>query len=257
MPHPNILAAFLILGLIIGFYLVSRETLGNNPPKDSPLNQRGVLWIVSCGTIVIVLGLFFTFSRMAWFGGLIAGGAFLLFHVKHKNYKAIKMILVIGLVSCGTIGLFYSKLLTSRVGELTSQSDSVILRESFNSMGIKLFQTHPVLGVGIGNYIPAMQSMFNLQDWQYQPAHNMFIFITAEMGILGFIGFLGLICLGLRFTWNKSNNLIGFTLLIVFVVYLIVGNFDHYFVTIQQGRLMFFMVLGLCLALTNLKPELS
>ena len=49
------------------------------------------------------------------------------------------------------------------------------------------------------------------------------------------------------------SNAVKFSLLAVGLIFLALGQFGHYFVTIQQGRLMFAAVLGLLAALPNLE----
>ncbi|HYE21990.1 MAG TPA: hypothetical protein VD998_00180, partial [Verrucomicrobiae bacterium] len=103
-PHPNLLGAFLVLGLILGYYYVSRETFRNK-------------LLVSCGTLVISLGLFLTFSRIAWFGALVGISALTLWLLRHRRYQSFVSVVVLSMVSCGTVVLLYSDLLALRVSE--------------------------------------------------------------------------------------------------------------------------------------------
>jgi O-antigen ligase len=234
-PHPNILAGFLIFGLLIGFYYVSRETIVTK-------------LYVSCGTIVLILGIFFTFTRTAWFLAILAGLGYLVYYLWLKRYSPAITIVIIGIVSCGTIGLFFGDYLKTRSSALTSSSDSVILRQTYSEHAFELIKNKPLLGVGVGNYIPALQDLAHLQSWQYQPAHNIFLVIAVEMGIVGLIVFLLMIIpAGIRFMWNLNNPL-ALVLFVSFLFFLFLGGFDHYLVTIQQGRLMFFTLIGLMLA---------
>ena len=244
MPHPNVLGAFLVLGLIIGLYLLSRT-------KTSVSRV-----IVSCGTILITLGIFVSFSRMAWSAAAITFLAYLIYMFHAKQYKQFWLTLAIGIVSCGTILILWSKYLLVRTTDI--DPTSISSRGLFNNMTVELIKNHLVLGTGAGNYIETLKSIFHVQPWQYQPAHNIFLVITAQFGVLG----LGLF---LKLLYELSVKLINvsrretITMVCVFagVIFLLMGQADHYFFTIQQGRLIFFTILGLIAALPNLGHETS
>ena len=112
-----------------------------------------------------------------------------------------------------------------------------------------------MLGVGVGNYVNTINDLYQLEPWQHQPAHNIFIFIASELGLLG----LGLFIMILLEVFSKLGNVlrnpISFTLVTIGLLFLILGQFDHYLVTIQQGRLMFAVVLGLIAAAPNLHDD--
>jgi O-antigen ligase len=238
-PHPNLLGAFLILGIACALYLVSRET-------DKPAFSKWKLAIVSCGTVLLFIGTFLSFSRLAWTGSAITIICFMGYNLFYKKYRTVWLLGLIAIVSCGTIVISYPRLPIILVSSLDSKSNSVVLRESFNKIGIDLVKQNPILGNGSGSYISQMQKTYQLADWQYQPAHNIFIFTAAELGLAGLAALLFLIWQAIRCTWNK-RTLIGFTLLVSLLVFVLLSNFDHYFVTIQQGQLLFFTLLGLCL----------
>jgi O-antigen ligase len=247
--HPNVLGAFLVFGLIMGLFYVSRETLYRT--KRFVLSQL----LVSCGTIIVIIAIFVTFSRIAWAGVGLSLIAFFLFHVKRKSYSTASLIVVIAIVSCATIFVSYSSLLKSRTAELNSQSNSIVLRESFNQQAQDIIASTPYFGVGIGNYIPTLQRHVSLEPWQYQPAHNIFLHIGVETGMVGLGLFWLFLVIIFRSTWNIKHTLYGFTGLTLGVIFNFMAQFDHYFVTIQQGRLMFFAALGIMLAAGNMKQD--
>ncbi|PZR98679.1 MAG: hypothetical protein DLM69_08385 [Candidatus Chloroheliales bacterium] len=54
-----------------------------------------------------------------------------------------------------------------------------------------MFQSNPTLGVGIGNYTH-VYDMFNVEGWPYSQghAHNYYLNISAEAGLVGLFGYL-------------------------------------------------------------------
>lgn len=230
-PHPNVLGGFLVFALISALILVSRETLKNKI-------------FVSCATYILLLGLFVSFSRTAWLGaGIVMVGSMVYWLWKQERINLGFVILVL-VVSCATIGLNYSDLVLNRSSNIVG-STSYIDRGLFNHLGLKIFNTYPVLGVGVGNYIPALNDMFHPTGWQNQPAHNIFIVIAVELGILGVMLFATIILKIFGTASNFKKEYLNYMLLVGGMVFVIMSMFDHYFVTIQQGQLTFFTLLGL------------
>src|SRR5690606_12531870 len=159
-------------------------------------------------------------------------------------------IATIGIVSCGTIGLFSSEYLISRVSNVDTQS--ITGRTDYNAMAGELIKSNPWLGTGPGNYIATLKELFHVEPWQYQPAHNIFLVFAAQFGILALGLFIKLLTVPFAQVKNMSRETISFTCFTAALIVILMGQFDHYFLTIQQGRLIFFVVLGLLAALPNL-----
>ncbi|MBX4191235.1 MAG: O-antigen ligase family protein [Candidatus Doudnabacteria bacterium] len=236
-PHPNVLGAFLVLGLAVGINYVSRATyklriLGN------------------IGLILMLIGIFTTFSRTAWIAStiiILANLAYLSF----KGQKRIAVYILINvIVSCATIFTLYSSSLKARAEDPSTAS--IEDRSLFNKLGIEIFKQSPLFGSGAGNYIPEMLDRYNLEPWQYQPPHNIIIYILAELGIAGLIAFIWILKGVLRGAKKIFTDNLSFTIYLSAIIFLFMGQLDHYFVTIQQGRLLFAVALGLALAVPNI-----
>ena len=157
------------------------------------------------------------------------------------------------IVSCATIYGAYHKYLEART--TNSSQVSINDRYFFNRLGLELIKQNPITGVGVGNYIDAQKNLRPLFAWQHQPPHNIFIFIAAELGILGLTLFSLILFEILTSFKFATGSVLTFSLGLAGIVFIIMSQFDHYFATIQQGRLMLFTVLGLIAALPNLKKE--
>ena len=85
--------------------------------------------------------------------------------------------------------------------------------------------------------------MYNLlSGWLHQPVHNIYLLIAAETGLLGLMAFLFFLYLLIK----KKPRLTIFCLLLV--SFLIIGLFDHFFWTLQQGQMVFWLILGIIAA---------
>ncbi len=157
----------------------------------------------------------------------------------------------------------------------------------YNNVSRETISENSTFGSGPGTFIFQINSYLDKdstyqkpEPWQYQPAHNVYLLIISEIGIVGFI-ILALfiikimICnykiikkpLNKRFPLdNNSNNFpivsretisvnlgreLNYYLLSILISFLFIGLFDHFFWTLQQGRLTFWLVLGLMLASSN------
>jgi len=141
-------------------------------------------------------------------------------------------------------------------------TDSISRRIVLLQYSWEMFKTSPVFGVGLGNYIPAMPEKPVGSTYFWQPVHNIPALILVETGLVGMViaGWLFLklfqniknqisnIKNTLRLRSEQARQKLNYQLLIIigwWGVILITGLFDHYWLTLQQGRLMLVMVVGL------------
>jgi O-antigen ligase len=76
-------------------------------------------------------------------------------------------------------------------GHVTDANFSAVERAAHWLAGVRMFATHPLLGVGAGNYAVAYPA-YHPRGW-YAPlahAHNYYINIAAECGIVGLIAYV-------------------------------------------------------------------
>jgi O-antigen ligase len=120
--------------------------------------------------------------------------------------------------------------------ENRSVSERVVQYQEANN----LIEKRPFTGVGIGNYISVLINERQTKgDWySYQPVHNTFMLVWAELGIFGFMAILGL----LYYLFMHRNKLAyQNSLLIVLLILLI---FDHWLWSFHFGILFFWLILG-------------
>jgi len=105
---------------------------------------------------------------------------------------------------------------------------------------------NPFLGVGVGNYTYyLLTTQPDFPGWHYQPAHNIYLMVLAELGIVGFLIFLFILLLAFRYSFE--NLFIFAILLVVFII----GFFDHWLLTSYFGLVFFAFILALALGLNN------
>ena len=102
-------------------------------------------------------------------------------------------------------------------------------RWQLNQLAIENFFKNPFLGVGLGVFpLTIAKGIF------FQPAHNIYLLLLSETGLIGLSMFLILI-------FKTLKNSLKIPLIII----LFLGMFDHYSLTLQQTQLLFSIILGL------------
>jgi hypothetical protein len=237
MPHPNVLGGFLAISLALLLY-VSRET-------KNPLTN----FYVSCGTFILLWGLLLTFSRSAWAVAVIVGVIWIIHLIKNSSIKTSIIWAFFLIVSCGTLVIAYNSYVFPRTSELSNPLNipAFEYRKKFNNYGLEIIKQQPIIGQGLNQYVPQMEKMYKLEAWQYQPSHNIFAYIVAEIGVIGLLILLYILKKE-GFTWNSWKNLANLSLISVI---LFLGMFDHYLITIQQGKLILAVALGIIISNTK------
>lgn len=213
-PHPNVLAGFLVV--ILPLLIIYRS------PIRSGMTRVGI--ILAATTILL------TVSRTA----ILVGFMEALFLLRRKWLVVLIVIM-----------LTASPILYTRYSTLVNFDNLTLLRrEQLSEVAIKLWLAHPLLGVGLNNFIPTASDSLLVGPSRFlQPVHNIFLLSLAETGILGLLGLLGLIGYPI-FRLLKLR-----TLLIVWAVTIFLGLFDHYFLTLPQGYRMLFLIWGMSISM--------
>ncbi len=285
-PHPNILGGFFLVSLVLTWGY--KKMLHVRPAKCSTWNIFNEWKFTLCWKnlkglikelikklltptdlkiafllIIQAIALILTFSKSAILGLLVAFGYILwknkkMFHVEHFTKKAAICSIILFL-SLYLIGLNFSENLSKSLDDRYDQLKtwmSTVFNESL------------ITGLGIGNYMFHVEhSHPNLETWQYQPVHNIFLLIQAELGFIAvFIFVLLLIKMfhvehffpfcpkypaSLIQCEPKSQIGVFFPVLFwniackaILIGFIVIMFFDHYFWSIQQGQIALWLILG-------------
>jgi hypothetical protein len=191
---------------------------------------------------------------------------------KHKELFIVFLLTTLLIIS-------YFPALKSRLSDNLINKNSYLLNNSalsdrsfYNNVSRETISENFVFGSGPGTFIFQINDYLaknkvyqELEPWQYQPAHNIYLLIASEIGIIGLLLFLLFVFYVISNSFkNTKSTLYGnsivsretilgikklnYYLLAILISFLFIGLFDHYFWTLQQGRLIFWLVLGLILA---------
>ncbi|MFA5129149.1 MAG: O-antigen ligase family protein [Patescibacteria group bacterium] len=231
LPHPNMLAGFLAAAMFFSFRLYQKIGYG--------VKKIFIPVIFS----ILSLGLFATFSKSVILSfSVVLILSWLLFFIfkQSREFKIdlLKFTLIFLIIAVIFFAIFWEPVETRILGTERLEIKSTTERLSYFGEAWQLIKSHPVFGVGLGNYTLAVHNEINpnLQSWDYQPVHNIYLLGLAELGIIGFILWLVLI-----FFVIKKLPITNYQLPIIF---LIIGFFDHYLWTLYFGVMLFWLALG-------------
>ena len=206
-PHPNVLAGFMIVAV--------------------------VLLKTKIATLLAGLVILLTVSRTA-----ILAGFFTALTLLNKKWK---IMLLAGVIILSPV------LYTRFVAVFNFDNLSLIRREQLSEAGIKMWLSAPILGVGLNNFIPTAADQILAGPSRFlQPVHNIFLLTLAETGLVGLLGLLGLLGVPIWRALKRNSKLSTLSpILLIWGIIVFLGLFDHYFLTLPQGYRLLFLIWGL------------
>lgn len=237
LPHANVLAAFLVLGLVALCYLfLTTDRLGGR--------ARAI-----AGVIIVETGLLLTFSRSGWIVAAVAVVAVLAigFMDRARRHRAWMLTFALALSLAILIGALQAIIVPRAT--LSAGEGPVRDRLRYNEMGVAIIAARP-LGVGMGNelFYAYDRGMFQTHGLpargQWQPIHNLYLLAGSEIGIVGLACLMALFFVGFRNVWRRHTMETNMVVL-MFASLLLFGLFDHFLWDLQAGRLMLWSTLGI------------
>ena len=244
LDHPNMLGGLLTLGAIMIIFVII-----NLRRKKNKENYKYFILASYLFLLTYSFALFFTFSRAAWLAFVI--GLFVILAVtlikkdRFGQIQILKIILVSGILVFILFTSFQNLVLTRVKGESRLEQKSNIERLESNKVAWDMFRDNWLVGVGMGNYTMELaKTNPSHPAYFYQPAHNAYLLIAAEIGIFGIALFLYLI-LYISYYILKFKNINRITLIISLIILL---TFDHWLWSLHFGVLFLFFIFGIVCA---------
>ncbi|MBZ5493468.1 MAG: O-antigen ligase family protein [Acidobacteriia bacterium] len=235
LEHYNGLAGY--LNLVLPFCLAFAT--GGTDPVLRTLSR----WCLVFAATALLL----TQSR----GGLLAFVAILIAQVclaardRKTRIKRVALVLIVCLLAAAVAGFFFQRL--GEIDDFTTVSRLAIWGGAFT-----VFARSPLLGTGFGNLRGLMGGLLSLPDGWTGDAHNLYLELLAETGLIGFLVFGVVIVLALRNAvkllrkaHDNFNKMIALAIVSAICGVLVHGTVDYLFHTTPQVTALFFVVLGL------------
>lgn len=195
--HPNVLGTFLLGIIPAGAVLCSRREQG-----------RPARVLLATGLVVCVAAIVYTFSRSAWLGASVG----LLIVVARPRFRTASILLpALGLaVAVALLPTGARRILWDRGG--TVQSYDAGRLYSWRA-AVAMIRAHPFLGVGPGRFddvydqYGAARSEYRQNRLHTMDAHNTFLDLAAEGGLLSMVPFAGGVGAVLVLVWRRRKVL--------------------------------------------------
>lgn len=186
---PNDLGLTLALGVAMAWYLL--------------LTDRGWLRLVPLGFLPLgLLAILLTASRSAALAAAIA--CILPFLLVDRPRTLALYVLPAAAVVLTVVVQYVPDTSLERIGTVWQElaSGDLNYRTSLWGTGLELLAESPILGVGSGNFDNALAATTG----QGRPAHNVFIAVLVEQGLVGFALFCGVLASVLYGVWQLPRR---------------------------------------------------
>lgn len=215
--HPNVAGAFIVLYLI----------LSTSFSKKISNAQKFVVFPLAS------IALLFTFSKAAIF-------ALVIYILLTAGNQKLRLAIITALAIAAFFLVSSAQLIPV---------DSIAERFSLSQAALDITLKNPLFGIGPTNFIRELSklNLFSISQTRLlQPVHNMFLIFLVETGIVGLLLFAAvLFAVASRATEKTKQALL--LLLLCF------GSIDHFFITIHQGQLLFWLTLGYIIAVPKIR----
>lgn len=235
LPHPNILAGFLAISLLVIIAVYFYE------------NKKWFKFLLTGIFIINYFALLLTASRSAEIGFLFAL-VLIFFFARQKALENLRFAIVnflwiiIFISIIFTIAMpnfIYNRFQNNARLENISVNERIIGYQDF----WQIFKRYWLLGTGLGNYSQALSEIKpNLPAYNYQPVHNAILLPIIELGLMGFLVFIFGCYLSIKFIKNHVHELFNEPKKVInFAItssLLMMAVFDHWIYSFYFGCLL-------------------
>lgn len=173
--QPNFLGAFLVMSLPFIWYLLKTS-------------KRNLKILITFCLIVIVLGIFSTFSRSAYLGLAVLAFLWGIYHYRLLLASIVFSVVLFAILANLFPNLVYQqwyRFQVDTVSKWTAENRLIITQKS-----IKLILQKPITGYGLENFslaFPGVVSIkdLGLKDIVVDSSHNLFLDLAVQTGLVG------------------------------------------------------------------------
>jgi O-antigen ligase len=216
--HPNVLAGYLVISMLILTFFLSKNL------RQNMVSYVGLL----AGTAALMLSM----SRVAIIVWLFSLGLLFLRKI-NRVFLLVPFIAILLII--------FPQLLTRFAG-LSLNDTSFLERVNLLRASTRMILENPFFGVGINNFLNNLPAHYKgtSQVIILQPVHNIILLTISQIGLIAG----GIVSYYLMLLFKKTSQSAKYLLIAI----LCLGFFDHYFLTLQQGQLLLSLVLGISIA---------
>ncbi|HEX8974767.1 MAG TPA: O-antigen ligase family protein [Patescibacteria group bacterium] len=228
--HPNIFGVATAVGLLLSFWIYACK---KNKQKREEI-------FLLFATASFALGIFSSLSRSALLGLLLG---LLVIFFKEGFVKIRKPLRISAAMFAIMLVLYPAPYVARSNVDSRLERKSLDERKVYFEQGKNMIEKNMMLGVGMGNYVQELTREDPTKEaWSYQPIHNFFLLVWAELGIFGMLALAALLLFICLKAW-KGNGF-GAAML---AVLLPAAFFDHWLWDLHFGVLLLGLIVGIIL----------
>ena len=146
-------------------------------------------------------------------------------------------------------------------GDQEPDDPSITARGAFYRIGVRMWRDHPAVGVGFENFsdrFPEYNRRVGIDPDEGTTAHSLSLQVLAETGLLGFTLWLVVLVTALRRLWRARRRAGAEVVGLADALLIAVAGY-HASALFQGGSylMLYWLLLGLCLATSGLRPQES
>ncbi len=207
-----------------GFLAALHSTIRVVAQRAVPTAQEAIpqLVLFGAGASVIAAGLIMSWSRGAWLGFALSLGVMLFALPRKTSHQMLltgAIVIIVGLLSAsGRLPTAITARLSTitedifnvqdvRGVDITPANYAVVERLAHWQAAVNMAENHPWIGVGLGNYEIAYAE-YRLANWKFPlgHAHNTYLNMLAETGVLGLTTYLSFLFAVLWYSWRVRRH---------------------------------------------------
>jgi putative inorganic carbon (HCO3(-)) transporter len=151
-------------------------------------SSRKIIYLpVLIGGVILLI---FTFSRSGWIGFVVMALCYLFLAglFSENRFKTILMSSLLAVIIVVLISIFWEPIFLRITGD---DHGAAFSRIPMMIIALEIIKSNPIIGIGINNYIHVapFYDPTGLTYTYLQPVHNVFLQLTAEVGIIGLLAF--------------------------------------------------------------------
>ncbi|MDP8298065.1 MAG: O-antigen ligase family protein [Candidatus Orphnella occulta] len=199
-PSPNILGSYLIMAFFLSLSLAKKYL----------------------APVLIAIALLLTKSMGAWLSLILALIA--LFILSYRSVKKQRLMLGLSLIFIALAITFILVTRWERLMDIDNPQNSITQRLSYWRTAIAVIKDNPLFGVGPGNFQEVFLKYKVGLSTDARYAHNLFLHIWAEMGMLGIMALSYLILSFIRKPRIRPENKFIFLSGLAFLLHNLIDN---------------------------------
>jgi len=253
LSHANVYGLYLFFSLLVLMIIFLLWQTNFKDKIFQKINNIDTAWYWLAG--MVGAGIIISFSRSIW---LVSGVMVILFGLltwrQWGGRKTVWSFWWLAAIVPLIIVLLNFPAIINR-GEVNPSTDvSLNVRQVYDQIADRMIEQNYYRGVGLGNFVYFMPGFYPgvLEWWMYEPVHNTFRLIWAEIGVGGFIVYaLIWLVIGL-ILWTEEKSDWRWWWLGVWLAFGWLNMVDHYYWDNWSGQLILVYVWAILLTVPGM-----